>query len=48
MAKIQGWTQIVLGILVLLAPWISLNTQIGLVVLGILVALAGIWSLASK
>lgn len=49
MAKTQAWIQIVLGILVLISPWITqLSSQIGLVILGILVALVGIWDLAAK
>lgn len=49
MAKTQAWIQIVLGILVLASPWIiQLSSQVGLVILGILVALVGIWDLAAK
>ncbi len=49
MAKTQAWIQVVLGILVLIAPWVTqLSSQVGLVILGILIALVGIWDLAAK
>ena len=49
MAKTQAWIQIILGILVLISPWVSvLGGKAGLITLGILVALVGIWDLAAK
>ena len=49
MAKTQAWIEIVLGILVLIAPFVDvLKSKAGLVILGILVALVGIWDLAAK
>ena len=49
MAKIQAWIEIILGILVLISPWVGvLSSQAGLITLGILVALVGIWDLSAK